>query len=237
MLYSRAVALRTEQIASQRPRDNGPAEALLRQAIEADPAFASAWMELADLLYGMHSREPQAYVPAMDRAESLAGSVSEGERRRIVARASARRGDINADPRELEKAAQLYQATVNGPVDDRDQVESLQTFLTPIYLQLGRTEEAERLTLRTAQANPQSMRLRIETSRIHLRHGRFADSKTAATEALAAAAFDVVDTNTIDDFWARIMSKEERSRTSPPAIWNAGKVMPKRRKIAPAGLK
>jgi tetratricopeptide (TPR) repeat protein len=216
-LHTKASALIAQAVASPRQSRGevfAAAETLLRQAVAADPAFASAWLYLAEAIYGAGPRSLD-YQPYMERAASLASGVSEHERYEILGWAHLRRADITGDRSELERAIQTYEAHVRLFPDDRHVAvrdmtmyvgrgADAQSVLEAAYRELGRTEDAERVTLSVAALHPSSTRLQVDSSRIYLRRGLLAQSREAAQRAVAAGEAESPERKIYDVGWARL---------------------------------
>ena len=210
-LYSRAMALLypddTLRIGNPFAGEGPAAEMLLRQAVEADPSFASAWMQLAGQIVGSH---PQDFIPYMDRAVALAPALPALERDRILSWAHRKRGQFTGDRTELEQAARMYEAQLGltsqnllFEIRNRDDYFAF-TALSALYQQLGQIEEAEELMLRAAALRPTSMELSIDAARIQLRRGNVEASRSIAKRMVTAAASDYPDRNIYDLAWARL---------------------------------
>jgi hypothetical protein len=120
------------------------AEALLREATRVDPTFASAWLLLAHVVWN-RQWPSDAFLPFAERALALSTGASTAERYFIQGftdrrRAQAERGGVP----HLEAAVQAFEALLEIDPDHYWGLLELGT----VYRELGRIEDAERVTFR-----------------------------------------------------------------------------------------
>jgi tetratricopeptide (TPR) repeat protein len=125
---------------------HGPAEELLRQALEIDPEFASASIWLAWTL--LNQRKPlDEYIQHAERAFQLAGTTSEQERYFI-------HGSYYWMKGELDRAIHAFQALLGLYPDHLWATRKL----AELYRQTGQEREALAYNLRVADMRPTSFR-------------------------------------------------------------------------------
>ena len=219
-LYSRAMALLnpedTLRIGNTFTSEGPAAGILLRQAVEVDPQFASAWLQLARL------PNPLANL-YIDRAVALAPGLPPEERDRILSWAHRRRGELTGDKGELEQAARMYKARLGLTPENRSfeirNNDDMLAFrdLRNLYRHLGRTADMEELMLSAAAQHPNSMQLSIDAARIQLRRGSLEKSRTIAMRVVSASASDFPDRNIYDVAWARLWDTHAAWLRNDPA--------------------
>jgi hypothetical protein len=210
--YTQAASSLRGDVAPPQPEELAAATDLLRQAVDADPAFASAWLLMARAIFAVRAQE-RLHWPALDAAARTASAVSESERQLILAYWHRQRALLTGDRSDLEAAVRNYEtwfATegmptreigIPGSLSPRDDaLLELESSLR----ELGRLEDADALVLRAATALPNSVRLAAKIARIELRRGNFDQSRTLALRVVNAAQSDLPDRNIADIAWARL---------------------------------
>jgi tetratricopeptide (TPR) repeat protein len=208
-LYSRAAALLNGEVWRYRPDAESryaSAEALLTDATALDPTFASAWLLLAHSKF-QQNRPKAEYLPTAERALQLTSGVSEVERYFIEGYTHSRRGRDQEDPTEAEAAARAFEAVLELSPDHYWTLLEL----LPVYRQLGRFADADRLVIHEADVRPRSVRFTIEAARVHMRRGERTQARAMIERArtvareddnIAATAFDPLQ-------WMRLWEAHE----------------------------
>lgn len=163
-LYSEAIGLLDEN----QPRDPRAAEALLRQAIADDPAFALAHLRLAELVGG---RETDA-APHLDAAIAAAAQTTEAERLFVAGFAQRLRGVwSNRRPDAQQQHFELAGASLAAYLRLKSGDAAATGALASVYRRLGRADEANDLDMRTADLRPGSPRAQLGAARAALAAG------------------------------------------------------------------
>jgi DNA-binding winged helix-turn-helix (wHTH) protein/tetratricopeptide (TPR) repeat protein len=209
-LYSRAASLLNGEVWRYQPNAESryaSAQALLTDATALDPMFASAWLLLAHSIF-QQDRPKAEYLPIAERALKLKSSVSDVERYFIEGYTHSRRGRDQEDPSEAEKAARAFEAVLQLSPDHYWTLLEL----VPVYRQLGRFADAERLVIHEADVRPRSVRFTVEAARIQLRRGERTQARAMIERArtvaredadnMAATAFDPLQ-------WMRLWEAHE----------------------------
>lgn len=187
-LYSRAASLLSGEVWRYRPDAQSryaTAEALLTDATTLDPTFASAWLLLAHSMF-QQERPKDAYLPIAERALQLTSGVSDVERYFIEGYTHSRRGRDREDPSEAEAAARAFETVLQLSPDHYWTLLEL----IPVYRQLGRFDDAERLVIHEADVRPRSVRFTVEAARVHLRRGERTQARAMIERARAVARED-----------------------------------------------
>lgn len=211
-LYSRAASLLSGEVTQPTQRDFEHAQGLLRQAVEEDPAFASAWMLLGRAI---RAADPHTHLnwPALEQADRLAEGVGHTEQLLIRAYVRSMRGYDSGDTRELEAAAKMYESWLAREGMPTERVappgtESPRHAVVPelerVYQSLGRRDAAERLILEAGKSLPHSMRLTARIARIEMRKGNLGAARALAMRVQAASQSDGPNRNIADIAWARL---------------------------------
>ena len=158
------------------------AEALLREATQADPAFASAWLLLAHVVWNRTFPRTD-YLPFVDRALQQVDTVEPAERYFIQGFAEWRRSYVDGD-REAHLAAAVR--AYEGLLQLRPEHDWGLRELGAIYRELGRNDDAERLTFRALSVRPHSFHFAVEAAKAHLRRRDRSALAAAATRLLAS---------------------------------------------------
>jgi DNA-binding winged helix-turn-helix (wHTH) protein/tetratricopeptide (TPR) repeat protein len=209
-LYSRAAALLEGDVWRWRAEAMGryrSAEALLRKSTDADPLFASAWLVLAHAVR-QQDRPRSEYLPLAERAMALSGTVSSPERYLIEGFTHTSRWDGSvANRRELDVAARAYEALLQLTPDHYWALLEL----VETYRDLGRFEEADRVTLQAARVRPHSPRFAADSAKIHINHGDLTSARTIITRMLTGA--EGAEDRAVDAYdsleWARLWEAHE----------------------------
>ena len=164
------------------PSRYASAEALLKQATEADPTFAAAWMLLGHVLANQN-RPPREYRPFVEKAFALAGTVSPVERWMIEGFAWRYR-PWQPGYQELDSCVRAYEATLQLVPDHYWALLELQS----LYAVLGRVNDLERVTLHAARLRPHAFRFAIDSARIRLRHGDLDAARSIVQQRAAEGA-------------------------------------------------
>jgi tetratricopeptide (TPR) repeat protein len=187
-LYSRAATLLNGEVWRFHPDAKGryaSAEALLTDATAIDRSFASAWLLLANSIW-KQNRPRAEYLPMAERALQLASGVSDVERYFIEGFTHSLRGSNQEDPSEAEAAARAFEAVLQLSPDHYWTLLEL----VPVYRQLGRFADAERLVIHEADVRPRSVRFTVEAARVHLRRGERTQARAMIERARAVARED-----------------------------------------------
>jgi len=150
----------------------GPAEEFLRQAVEIDPEFASAYIWLAWTLQNQ-GKSFDDYIKHAERAFQLAGTTSERERYFIQGSYYQMKGERDSAIHAFEALLGLYPDHFWAT-----------TKLVRLYSETGQDQEALIYRVRLADLRPSSF---IYTSRAALRllrGGDLAKAKTYVTRAV-----------------------------------------------------
>ena len=191
-LYSRAASLLNGEVWRYRPDAESryaSAEALLTDATALDPTFASAWLLLAHSIF-QQDRPKAEYLPIAERALQLTSGVSDVERYFIEGYTHWRRGRDQEDPSEAEAAARAFEAVLQLSPDHYWTLLEL----VPVYRQLNRFADAERLVIHEADVRPRSVRFTVEAARVHLRRGERTQARAMIARARAVAGEDADNT-------------------------------------------
>ena len=217
-LYSRAASLLAGEVWRFQPDAESryaSAEALLTEATAIDPSFASAWMLLANAIY--HQDRPKTeYLPIAERALHLASGTSDVERFFIDGFTHSRRGADQEDPSETEAAARAFEAVLQLAPDHYWTLLEL----LPVYRQLGRFADAERLVIHAAEVRPRSVSFTVDAARAHLRRGERAQARALIERARIVATEDAgniasVSADTLE--WLRLWEAHEAWVDGDPA--------------------
>jgi tetratricopeptide (TPR) repeat protein len=168
-LYSRAAMLLGGEAWRYHPKGTSPyaaAEVLLREATTIDPSFASAWLLLAHAVC-QQDRPAAEYLPIAERALGLAAGVSELERYFVEGFTHARRAYRSELIQDYAAAAKAYEGLLQLSPDHYWTLLEL----VPIYRQLGRFSDAERIVVHAAGVRPRSPGFAIDAARAQLRRG------------------------------------------------------------------
>jgi DNA-binding winged helix-turn-helix (wHTH) protein len=187
-LYSRAASLLSGEVWRYRPDAESryaSAEALLTDATALDPSFASAWLLLAHSI-SQQDRPKAEYLPMAERALHLASGVSDVERYFIEGFTHSRRGRDQEDPSEAEAGARAFEALLQLAPDHYWTLLEL----VPVYRQLGRFADAERLVIHAAELRPRSVRFTVDAARAHLRRGERTQARAMIERARIVARED-----------------------------------------------
>jgi DNA-binding winged helix-turn-helix (wHTH) protein/tetratricopeptide (TPR) repeat protein len=217
-LYSRAASLLNGEIWRFHPDAQSryaSAEVLLTEATAIDPSFASAWLLLAQSI-SRQGRSKAEYLPMAERALQLASEVSDVERYFIEGFTHSRRGSDQEDPAEAETAARAFEAVLELAPDHYWTLLEL----VPVYRQLGRFADAERLVLHAADARPRSVRFIVDAARAHLRRGETTQARAMIERARIVAREDsdnitTVPVETLE--WLRLWEAHEAWVAVDPA--------------------
>lgn len=185
-LYSRAAALLEGDAWLSRDDATSQyeaADAMLAQALENDPDFASAWI-LRARAASARGRPAEEYLAHAERARSLISTVTIHERylieglvRRLHADAAPyRRDDLVAAAQSLGTLVQLVPDHYWALIE-----------LGQIYRRLRRLDDAERTVLHAAALRPNSIHFAVGAAEVHLRR-----RERAAVEQLADKVLAVV---------------------------------------------
>jgi DNA-binding winged helix-turn-helix (wHTH) protein/tetratricopeptide (TPR) repeat protein len=187
-LYSRAAALLGGEAWRFHP-DAGSryasAEALLTQATSLDASFASAWLLRAHAVC-QQSRAAGEYLPLADRAVQLSRGVSAVERYFIEGFTQARLAQQSEDPRQYDAAARAFEAVLQIVPDHYWTLLEL----VPVYQQLDRFHDAERVVIHSAAVRPRSVRFAVNAARAHVRNGEWASARALIDRARLIAKED-----------------------------------------------
>jgi tetratricopeptide (TPR) repeat protein len=216
-LYSRAASLLNGEVWRYRPDATSryaSAEALLTDATTLDPTFASAWLLLAHSRF-QQDRPKAEYLPIAERALQLTSGVSEVERYFIEGYTHSRRGRDQEDPAEAEAAARAFETVLQLSPDHYWTLLEL----VPVYRQLGRFADAERLVIHEADVRPRSVRFTVEAARAHLRRGERAEARAMIERARTVAREDADDSAAAFDplQWMRLWEAHEAWIDNDPA--------------------
>ena len=209
-LYSRAASLLNGEVWRYHPDAKSryaTAEALLTDATALDPAFASAWLLLAHSIC-QQDRPKSEYLPIAERALQLTAGVSDVERYFIEGYTHSRRGWDQEDQSENEAAARAFEAVLQLSPDHYWTLLEL----VPVYRQLGRFADAERLVIHEADVRPRSVRFTVEAARVHLRRGERAQARAMIERAWTVAREDAdnMATTSFDPLqWMRLWDAHE----------------------------
>jgi DNA-binding winged helix-turn-helix (wHTH) protein/tetratricopeptide (TPR) repeat protein len=187
-LYSRAATLMGGELWRWHPNAKSrfaSAEALLTEATRVDPSFASAWLMLAHAIC-QQDRPTGEYLPIAERALSLSAGAASAERYFIEGFTYSRRAHFSENPRDYDHAARSFEAVLQVSPDHYWTLLEL----VPVYRQLGRFDEAERVVAHAAAVRPRSARFAIDAARAYLRRGDRDLARAAATQAEALARED-----------------------------------------------
>ncbi len=209
-LYSRAASLLNGEVWRYQPNAESryaSAEALLTDATRVDPSFASAWLLLAHSIF-QQDRPKAEWLPLAERALQLASGVSDAERYFIEGFTHSRRGRDLEDPSEAEAAARAFEAVLQLAPDHYWTLLEL----VPVYRQLGRFADAERLVIHEAEVRPRSVRFTVEAARVHLRRGERTQARAMIERARTVAREDAdnvanVPVETLE--WLRLWEAHE----------------------------
>lgn len=210
--YTQAASSLRGDVAPPQVAELSAATDLLRQAVEVDPAFASAWMLMARAIYAAHAQERQHW-PALDAAARTASGVSDSERLLILAYWHRQRALLTGDRKDLNAAVRYYEtwfATEGLPSREIGILGSLSPRddafleLESSLRELGRVEDADALVLRAVNALPNSMRLAAKAARVELHRGNDDRSRALALRVVNAAQSDLQDRNIASVAWARL---------------------------------
>ena len=148
-LYSQADAV----IAGRsRPNGDAVAEELLKQAVAADPAFASGYVHLAWALRNQ-GRPQEEYLSAAQTAVELADTTTDRERYFIL---GSYYGMVGQD----ENAVTAYETLLRLYPDHYWGTNNLAF----TYWQLGRLVESARLNVRLADLRPHDLRVNVDAA-------------------------------------------------------------------------
>ena len=164
-LYSKAAALLNGEVWRFHPKAGSryaSAEALLTDATSADPSFASAWLLLAHAI-SRQNRPATDYQPLAERALSLSAGVAALERHFIEGFTFSRRARVPEDLRDYDAAARGFEAVLQLAPDHYWTLLEL----VPIYRQLGRFNDAERVVVHAATVRPLSAGFAVDAARVH----------------------------------------------------------------------
>jgi DNA-binding winged helix-turn-helix (wHTH) protein/tetratricopeptide (TPR) repeat protein len=217
-LYSRAAALMNGEVWRYHPNAQSryaSAEAFLTEATAVDPSFSSAWLMLAHAI-GQQNRPASESRRIAERALELSAGTSEVERYFIEGFCYSRRARFSEDRRESDAAARAFEAVLQLTPDHYWTLLELM----PVYRQLGRFEDAERLVIHAATVRPRSVRFAVDTARVYLRRGERQLARTAAAhaEALAREAGENVTALPTDNLeWLRLWDAHEAWLDRDPA--------------------
>jgi tetratricopeptide (TPR) repeat protein len=208
-LYSKAAGLLDGDAWRFRPEAMnryGSAEALLRKAVEIDPAFASAWLLLAHAISNQN-RDRSEYVPFAERAMQLSASVGPVERYMIEGFTHRVRYDWKLPDRsDLQAAARAYEALLQFAPDHYWALVELLS----IYRSLGRVEDVDRVTLHAAALRPHSARFAVDAAKIHAARRDFSSARTIVTRVLAQQPHEDRTVDAYDALgWARLWDAHE----------------------------
>jgi len=217
-LYSRAAALMDGEVWRYHPDAQSryaSAEAFLTEATAADPSFASAWLMLAQAI-SQQNRPASEARPIVERALTLSDGTSALERHFIEGFCYSRLARFSEDVRDYAAAARSFETVLQLTPDHYWTLLEL----LPVYRQLGRFEDAERLVIHAAAVRPRSVRFAVDTARVYLRRGerQLARSAVAQAEALAREAGDnmaAVPTESLE--WLRLWDAHEAWLDGDPA--------------------
>jgi tetratricopeptide (TPR) repeat protein len=217
-LYSRAASLLSGEVWRYRPDAKSryaSAEALLTDATALDPTFASAWLLLAHSI-SQRDRPTAEYITIAERALQLTSGVSDVERCFIEGYTHSRRGRDQEDPSEAEAAARAFEAVLQLSPDHYWTLLEL----VPVYRQLGRFADAERLVIHEADVRPRSVRFTVEAARVHLRRGERTQARAMMERARAVAREDAdnianVPVDTLE--WMRLWEAHDAWVDNDPA--------------------
>jgi len=217
-LYSRAASLLNGEVWRYRPDAESryaSAEALLTDATTLDPTFASAWLLLAHSRF-QQNRPKAEYLPTAERALQLTSGVSEVERYFIEGYTHSRRGRDQEDPTEAEAAARAFEAVLQLSPDHYWTLLEL----VPVYRQLGRFADAERLVIHEADVRPRSVRFTVEAARAHMRRGERTQARAMIERARTVAREDADDISAAafdPPQWMRLWEAHEAWVDNDPA--------------------
>ncbi|HET9405642.1 MAG TPA: winged helix-turn-helix domain-containing protein [Candidatus Sulfotelmatobacter sp.] len=146
------------------PRKSGAAEALLKQAIQDDPQFASAYIHLAWTLYNSGATDEE-YIPYAKSAYDLSANASPTERYFIQGSyfqmMGLRNNRVNGHrpffPDEQKRAADSYEALLRINPDYHWAVGNLYF----IDYNLNRQEEFLRMAVRFSEVTPHALRIDV----------------------------------------------------------------------------
>ena len=162
-------------------RKDDVAEGLLRQAVAADPDFASGYTHLAWTIF--NQRKPATeYLPPAERAVELAERVSERERYFIL-------GSYHHMLGQAEQAVTVYEALVRLYPDHYWGTNNL----VGVNQRLGRLEEAWRWRVRLADLRPTHLPQTINLARYFLETGDVAAAEPYVERARALASAEGAD--------------------------------------------
>ena len=203
-LYSKAAALLAGEewrVSRQGQHRFETARELLRRATALDPDFASAWMLLSHALCAFPD---SSCLPEAERAAALTATVTPVERHFIDGFVARRRAYQRGAARQerLREAAQAYEALLQFVPDHYWTLMEL----IPVYRELGRHDDADRIAEQAAAIRPHSIRFAVDLARVHLRRRDSAALGELAEAILARIPADV-EANEGDQFidlsWTR----------------------------------
>jgi DNA-binding winged helix-turn-helix (wHTH) protein len=217
-LYSRAASLLNGEVWRYHPDAKSryaTAEALLADATALDPTFASAWLLLAHSIF-QQNRPRAEYLPIAERALQLTSGVSDVERYFIEGYTHSCRGRDQEDPSENEAAARAFEAVLQLSPDHYWTLLEL----VPVYRQLDRFADAERLVIHEADVRPRSVRFTVEAARAHMRRGERTQARAMIERARTVAREDAdnianVPVDTLE--WMRLWEAHDAWVDSDPA--------------------
>jgi serine/threonine-protein kinase len=154
-------------------------ERTLREAVEDDPTFAAAALQLA-LVNIPLSRAKSGQLQGVilrytERALQLAATATPQEHYRITAHFHHTRGQI-------EQAAAAYEALAALQPDD----DAVMVLLQNCYRELGRARDAAALDLRLADARPRNVEVNSRVAYRLLREGNFDGARRYGARAESA---------------------------------------------------
>lgn len=166
--YTRGVALVNE-------RRWPAAELPLRDAVRADPAFASAQIMLAHTLRNQ-GRPAAEYLPAAERAFALSDALPDREKYFIAGGYYDMRGDIH-------RAVAAYETLVRAHPNDYWGTNNL----VANYRQLGRQSEATAAAVTLAALRPNHFPTLVQAAEATLIQGSLTDARPLVARATALA--------------------------------------------------
>jgi tetratricopeptide (TPR) repeat protein len=143
-------------------------EALLKQATDIDPAFASAWLLRAHLS-SPRSGDASEFLPHVEHALANIEPMTPLERAFITAYPAQMYASAGIDPTgNLQRAARFYESALQiAPQHYHTMIQ-----LPVVYRELGRITDADRVTLDALRAHPDSLRFGVDAVKGYVRTGR-----------------------------------------------------------------
>ena len=214
-MYSRAAMLLAGEAWRIQPKGTSPyaaAEVLLKEATAIDPSFASAWLLLAHAVC-QQNRPAAEYLPIAERALGLTAGVTAVERYFIEGFTYNRRAYRSEKMQDYAAAAKAYEGLLQLAPDHYWTLLEL----VPVYRQLGRFNDAERVVVHAAAVRPRSPGFAIDAAKAQLRRGdrQLAQATIERARTLLEEAGARSETLPVDSLeWLRLWDAHVRGSTA-----------------------